>query len=170
MVDLAVDQDHRTDSCIPHISGRVKLRARLKLGQDVRRRIDEDPVARIRAHRDRRLCASFCLERPLAKAAAVTAVTIPLREAAARGSAEDEDSHLAPTGMNGIIAQRRIDVCAGNAVETREGCRSQPLPLSASSTVVLTVPDIHRDFETETQFQKFGFSPSHYRLLAQAES
>jgi hypothetical protein len=36
--------------------------------------------------------------------------------------------------------------------------------------VVLTVPDIHRDFETETQLQKFGFSPSHYRLLAQAES
>src|SRR5713226_7130503 len=106
MVKLAVDQHDRPDPCIPRLAGRMKLRAHFELGEDIRRRIDENPVARIRAHRDRRLRASFRLERPLAKAAAVTAVAIPLWEAAARGSAEDEDSHLAPTGMNGIIAQR----------------------------------------------------------------
>src|SRR5260370_26885198 len=134
MGGLANNQRDRRELRIPRLGGWMKLRAHFELGEEIRRRIDEDPVARIRAHRDRRLRASFRFERPLAKAAAVTAVAIPLWEPAARGSAEDEDSHLAPTGMNGLIAQRRIDVCAGNTVEPREGCRSQPLPLSASST------------------------------------
>src|SRR6266446_7756383 len=99
MVKLAVDQHDRPDPCVPQLAGRMKLRAHFELGEDIRRRIDENPVARIRAHRDRRLRASFRLERPLAKAAAVTAVTIPLREAATRGSAEDKNHHLAPEGL-----------------------------------------------------------------------
>jgi hypothetical protein len=46
-----------------------------------------------------------------------------------------------------------------------------PMPAVAAFGIpdrVLTVPDIHRDFETETQFQKFGFSPSHGSLLPRA--
>ena len=53
VIDLAVDQNDRFDSCIADTLSRMGLRKVLKLIANVWRRIEEDPVSAIGTHSDR---------------------------------------------------------------------------------------------------------------------
>lgn len=96
VIDLAVQQDDRTDGGVAGRTGRLQGRKGLELGADVRRRIAQDPVDTVVADGDGRLGTRLGVERAGAQARTVGAVAVPLRKTPTRGGTENLDEHGQP--------------------------------------------------------------------------
>ena len=103
VIDLPVSQHHRGDAGASELR-RLQLRCAADLRENIRRSVADDPPLPIATHRDRGLAAGPSMQSTCPQSRAVAAVTIPLREAAARRRAENLDAHKSgalPRGQRG---------------------------------------------------------------------
>jgi hypothetical protein len=95
----------------------MQLRLAIDLFAQVRRRIDQEPMKTVGAHRDRGLSRRprRGIARP--RAPAGVAVAVPLREAAARGRAQDKNAnHL--TQSRFVLNQRLRAIKTQSSAQT----------------------------------------------------